>query len=97
MQYRPGQNTLYALCERVDSVAITDRAYLQKWDTVSGQALAGASECMEDWELICFCVTDQDSGGTEVVAGAVSGKLQVVQSAIQILFGQLGGLAAKCY
>ena len=51
------------------------QSYLQKWDTETGKAIgAGASEFMEDWNLECFCVTDQDSGGTEVIAAAVSGK-----------------------
>lgn len=54
--------------------ADTCRAYLQKWDAASGEALACATEFMEDWELQCFCVTDQDNGGSEVVAAAVSGK-----------------------
>lgn len=89
MQYCPAQDTLYALHgpEEYVPFANTDRAYLQKWDAVSGEALAGASEFMEDWNLTCFCVTDQDSGGSEVIAGAVSGKVAV---------GQHGGLAVTC-
>lgn len=77
MQYCLGQDTLYALqgeTRRGLYPAIAARAYLQKWDAVSGMAVAGASEFMEDWDLICFCVTDQDSSGNEVIAGAVSGK-----------------------
>ena len=77
MQYCLGQDTLFALHGAVDMLPVpmnTPRAYLQKWDAVSGVAIAGASEFMEDWNLKCFCVTDQDSGGNEVVAGAVSGK-----------------------
>lgn len=74
MQYCPGQDTLYALQGGTRVPAVTARSYLQKWDAVSGTAVAGASEFMEDWDLICFCVTDQDSSGNEVIAGAVSGK-----------------------
>ena len=80
MQYCPRQDTLFALhgaAEMLPSPANTPRAYLQKWDAVSGVAIAGASEFMEDWNLKCFCVTDQHSGGNEVIAGAVSGKAAI--------------------
>ena len=76
MQYCLGQDTLFALHGAVDMLLSPDttRAYIQKWDVVCGVAIAGAYEFMEDWNLKCFCVTDQHSGGNEVIAGAVSGK-----------------------
>ena len=77
MQYCPGQDTLYVLQSPLTSFpppADISQPYMQQWDTVSGKAVAGASEFMEGWSLKCFCVTDQDSSGNEVIAGAVSGK-----------------------
>lgn len=68
MKYCPYQATLYALQD------LDFSSYLQKWDAECGRAVAGASEFMEEWNLACFCVTDQDTGGNEVIAGAVSGK-----------------------
>ncbi|KAL3146325.1 hypothetical protein ABBQ32_003018 [Trebouxia sp. C0010 RCD-2024] len=69
MKYCPHQATLYALQE---SYVTRSTSYLQKWDAECGRAVAEACEFMEDWDLSCFCVTDQDSGGNEVIAGAVS-------------------------
>ncbi|KAL3156911.1 hypothetical protein ABBQ38_001175 [Trebouxia sp. C0009 RCD-2024] len=69
MKYCPHQATLYTL----QGISITrSPSYLQKWDAECGRAVAEACEFMEDWDLSCFCMTDQDSGGNEVIAGAVS-------------------------
>ena len=71
MKYCPCQATLYALQEmRLVGSRLT--SCLQKWDAESGRGVAEACEFMEEWDLSCFCVTDQDSGGNEVIAGAVS-------------------------
>ncbi|KAL3156915.1 hypothetical protein ABBQ38_001177 [Trebouxia sp. C0009 RCD-2024] len=71
MKYCPYPATLYALQE-MRPARSRSTSYLQKWDFESGRAVAEACEVIQDWDLSCFCVTDQDSGGNEVIVGAVS-------------------------
>ena len=64
------QNTLYTLHGMTMS-----SSHLVIWSTETQQAAAWAREFMEEWNLACFCVTNQDTSGNEVIAGAVSGTL----------------------
>lgn len=68
MQYCPSQKLLYGLCDPEHGA----RSSLQKCDAVTGQCIASAHEFMERWGLTCFCITDQDGAGNEVVAGAAN-------------------------
>ncbi|DBB07120.1 TPA: hypothetical protein ACH3X1_011694 [Trebouxia sp. C0004] len=68
MQYCPSQKLLYGLCDPEHG----GRSSLQKFDAITGQCIASAHEFMEKWGLTCFCITDQDGAGSEVVAGAAN-------------------------
>ena len=87
LQYCPSQNTLYGLHDPESST----RAYLQKWDATTGQSVAGAYEFMEKWSLTCFCITDQEGAGNEVIAGAANTGETAVYWVASCMH-QLGGL-----
>lgn len=72
IQSCPLQTTLYTLGDFTQDVY---SSCLQTWSTETQQATSTAREFMEGWSLTCFCVTNQDSSGNEVIAAAVSGML----------------------
>jgi len=68
MQYCPSRKLLCGLCDPEHG----GRSSLQKFDAITGQCIASAHEFMEKWGLTCFCITDQDGAGNEVIAGAAN-------------------------
>ncbi|KAA6429935.1 MAG: hypothetical protein FRX49_00367 [Trebouxia sp. A1-2] len=77
MQYCPSQKILYGLCDL--GLGHGARSSLHKCDAITGQCIASAYEFMERWGLTCFCITDQDGAGNEVVAGAANTEVCIRQ------------------
>ena len=55
-----------------DNVTYDTRPKLHKWDVDTGQCTGSVCEFMEQWDLTCFCITDQQHAGNEAVGGAAN-------------------------
>lgn len=69
MQYCQAASVLYGIS---DFVPDDTRPKLHRWDVITGNRTGSVCEFMETWDLKCFCISDQQFAGNEVIAGAAN-------------------------
>ena len=74
LQYCPRQQMLHALHGLWPDGLITEaiRSRICCWDMATECSTATMYEFLEQYELACFCIPDQDAAANELVAGAVT-------------------------
>lgn len=83
LQYCLKQQKLYALHMpwNMPNGGATSRGMICCWDAATGQLTESVSEFLEQYELACFCIPNQDEAATHLVAGSTtSGKVVIHHS-----------------
>ena len=81
LQYCLKQQTLYALHDYWTNGDVTSRGMICCWDAATGQLTESVSEFLEQYELACFCIPNQDDAASHFVAGSTtSGKVIIHHS-----------------